>query len=206
MVSTRTALEQIGNHLDESMGIRENDARPKLSPVASPKDVGRRPLRTFARVDLEMVAPDPAQPRSEFSEEAIQRLAQSIREKGQLHPIRVRWSDERNKWLIISGERRWRATKAAGLPTIDKPTASAPVSNDATDSNSPEPNRSSHLPTKGEMNTAQRPPRLTAPENSPRDHPKSSVMGTTNTDRAATAMTVRVDKLTDTVLPTMTHP
>ena len=119
MVSTRTALEQIGNHLDESMGIRENDARPKLSPVASPKDVGRRPLRTFAQVDLEMVAPDPAQPRSEFSEEAIQRLAQSIREKGQLHPIRVRWSDERNKWLIISGERRWRATKAAGLPTID---------------------------------------------------------------------------------------
>ena len=56
------------------------------------------------------------------------------------------------------------------------------------------------------MNTAQRPPRLTAPENSPRDHPMSSVMGTTNTDRAATAMTVRVDKLTDTVLPTMTHP
>jgi ParB family chromosome partitioning protein len=119
MASTRTTLEQIGNHLDESMGVREIDARPKLSPVASPKDVGRRPLRSFGRVDLEMVAPDSEQPRSEFSDEAIQRLAQSIREKGQLHPIRVRWSDEQSKWLIISGERRWRATKAAGLPTID---------------------------------------------------------------------------------------
>jgi ParB family chromosome partitioning protein len=66
-----------------------------------------------------MVEPDPEQPRTEFSDEAIDRLAQSIREKGQLHPIRVRWSDQREKWSIISGERRWRATKAAKLPTID---------------------------------------------------------------------------------------
>lgn len=67
--------------------------RPILSPVPSRKDAGRRPIRKFGRVDLAMVEPNPEQPRTEFSEEAIDRLAQSIREKGQLHPIRVRWSD-----------------------------------------------------------------------------------------------------------------
>ncbi len=66
-----------------------------------------------------MVIPDPDQPRVDFSDDAIDRLAQSIHDKGQLSPIRVRWSAELEKWVIISGERRWRATRHAGLPTID---------------------------------------------------------------------------------------
>jgi ParB family chromosome partitioning protein len=36
-----------------------------------------------------------------------------------MSPIRVRWSESAGKWVIISGERRWRATRLAGLPTID---------------------------------------------------------------------------------------
>src|SRR5690606_17908605 len=59
------------------------------------------------------------QPRLEFADEAIERLAASIRDKGQLSAIRVRWSDDHQKWIIIAGERRWRATQRAGLPTID---------------------------------------------------------------------------------------
>ncbi len=119
MASTRAALEEISKNLDESIGVRSNEYQPQLSPVAAPQDIGRRPLRNFGRVDIDRVQRDPEQPRTEFSEEAIQRLAQSIRTKGQLHPIRVRWSEELEKWLIISGERRWRATQAAGLPSID---------------------------------------------------------------------------------------
>jgi ParB family chromosome partitioning protein len=76
-------------------------------------------VRNFGRVDIDLVEPDPDQPRLEFSEEAIERLAQSIRDKGQLTPIRVRWSAELEKWVIISGERRWRATRRAGLPVIE---------------------------------------------------------------------------------------
>jgi ParB family chromosome partitioning protein len=121
MANTRAVLEEVGSHLDESMGIRQSNdtTRIKLSPTVSAKDIGRRPLKSFGRVDIEMVAADPSQPRCEFSDEAIQQLARSIKAKGQLHPIRVRWSDALEKWLIISGERRWRATKAAGLSTID---------------------------------------------------------------------------------------
>ncbi len=46
-------------------------------------------------------------------------MADSLREHGQLAPIRVRWSDELGKWVIIAGERRWRAAKLAGLPAIE---------------------------------------------------------------------------------------
>jgi ParB family chromosome partitioning protein len=63
--------------------------------------------------------PDPSQPRTDFSEESVQRLAKSICEKGQLAPIRVRWSADHGKWLIVCGERRWRAARFASLDSID---------------------------------------------------------------------------------------
>ena len=119
MSSTRQTLERIGAHLEESLGVREQDRRPKLSPTPLSRDAGRRPLRNVGRVDINQVVPDPEQPRVDFPEEALERLAQSIRDKGQLSAIRVRWSEALGKWVIISGERRWRASKRAGLATID---------------------------------------------------------------------------------------
>ncbi|MBY0587186.1 ParB/RepB/Spo0J family partition protein [bacterium] len=119
MANTRRTLTSIEGNLEESMGVRAVDLRPKLSPVPQGKDAGRRPLRNFGQVDINQVIPDPEQPRVEFTEDALERLAQSIRDKGQLSPIRVRWSDDVKKWVIIAGERRWRATKQAGLPTIE---------------------------------------------------------------------------------------
>src|SRR6266446_6695243 len=107
MATTRQVLEDIGGHLEESMGVRERDLRPQLSPVPRHRDAGRRPLRNIGQVHINLVIPDPDQPRAEFSEEALERLAQSIREKGQLSPIRVRWSEDVGKWIIIFGERRW---------------------------------------------------------------------------------------------------
>lgn len=119
MANTRSILEQIKGKLDESMGVRANDTKPQLSPVPNAKDVGRRALRTFGTLAIENVIPDPEQPRTEFDAAEIEQLAQSIRDKGQLHPIRVRWSELHGKWIIISGERRYRATKQAGLPSIE---------------------------------------------------------------------------------------
>ena len=120
MASTRKVLQQVANNLSESMGVREKEVSPpQLSPVPFRRDAGRRPLRNVGQLDINQVIPDPEQPRAEFSEEALDRLAHSIRDKGQLSPIRVRWSEDNGKWIIIFGERRWRATKQAGLPTID---------------------------------------------------------------------------------------
>ena len=112
-------MEQAAAHLDESIGVRHTIVRPQLSPIASPKDAGRTRLRNVGSIDIAKVAPDPHQPRVEFADESLERLARSIGEKGQLLPIHVRWSADLEKWTIISGERRWRATKAAGLTKID---------------------------------------------------------------------------------------
>jgi ParB family chromosome partitioning protein len=119
MANTRTLLGQLNEQFEESVGVRKLDLKPVLSPVASLKDAGRRPVRQFGKISIEQVIPDPDQPRQEFDQDAVERLSKSIADKGQLAPIRVRWSDELQKWIIIAGERRWRATRLAGLPTID---------------------------------------------------------------------------------------
>ena len=119
MASTRKVLEEVSLTVNESMGLRRSARTAQLSPVSSSKDVGRRPLRTFGSVEVDRVIPDPDQPRSEFDEADLERLSQSIRTHGQLHPIRVRWDESTGKWIIVTGECRWRATKKAGLPSID---------------------------------------------------------------------------------------
>lgn len=117
-MGTRNVLESLKDQMAESMGVRTTDKRPTLSPVANAKDVGRRALRTFGTLTVDSIMADPSQPRSYFDEEELQRLGSSLKEKGQMHPIHVRWAEEHQKWLIISGERRFRASKLAGLDTV----------------------------------------------------------------------------------------
>ena len=68
-------------------------------------------------VEINMIEPNPNQPRREFDEDALQELATSIRELGIIQPITVR-KQEGSKNQIIAGERRWRASQLAGLTTI----------------------------------------------------------------------------------------
>ncbi len=68
-------------------------------------------------VPVGSIAPNPLQPRSYFDEEALASLTASVAELGVLQPILVReLGDER--YELIAGERRWRAAKRAGLPSI----------------------------------------------------------------------------------------
>jgi ParB family chromosome partitioning protein len=119
MATTQTALEEIEEHAAESMGLRSREPGISIAPVASPRDVGRRPLRNVGRIAIDQVIPDPTQPRQNLAADSLERLAQSIRDKGQLSPIRVRWSATASCWIIVSGERRWRAARIAGIKTID---------------------------------------------------------------------------------------
>jgi ParB family chromosome partitioning protein len=82
--------------------------------------------KAAAEIPVDRIAADPDQPREEFDEEALARLAESLRTCGQLQPIRVRWDEGRSAYVIVCGERRWRAAAAAGLKTLtaiveDKP-------------------------------------------------------------------------------------
>ena len=66
---------------------------------------------------LEAIVPNPAQPRRCFDEEALQELAGSLGECGVLQPVLVR-SLKDGKYELLAGERRWRASKIAGLQSI----------------------------------------------------------------------------------------
>lgn len=63
------------------------------------------------------IDPNPDQPRRVFQEESIAQLAQSIREQGVLQPILVT-PEEGGRYRIVAGERRWRASRAAGLDAV----------------------------------------------------------------------------------------
>jgi len=74
------------------------------------------PGATFAELPVGSIRPNPKQPRSVFDEDALDELVGSIREIGVLQPVVVRPAED--GYELIMGERRWRATQAAGLETI----------------------------------------------------------------------------------------
>ena len=68
-------------------------------------------------VELSLILPNPHQPRLHFDEESLAELASSIKELGVISPITLR-KNEDNTYMIIAGERRYRAAKSLGLKTI----------------------------------------------------------------------------------------
>jgi ParB family transcriptional regulator, chromosome partitioning protein len=72
----------------------------------------------FLYIPLRMVRSDPDQPRKYFNDASLDDLTASIREKGVLQPILVRKEPAGEGFVIIAGERRWRAAKAVGLKEI----------------------------------------------------------------------------------------
>ena len=68
-------------------------------------------------IDIAQIEPNPNQPRRDFDEEALQELANSIREIGIVQPITLRQVAE-GRYQIIAGERRWRASQMIGLESI----------------------------------------------------------------------------------------
>lgn len=71
-----------------------------------------------ATLPLREIEPDPEQPRKKFDEDALADLAASIQENGLLQPIAVRPKRIGTGYLIIAGERRWRAARLAGLTEV----------------------------------------------------------------------------------------
>jgi len=71
----------------------------------------------FQELPIEAVSPNPRQPREVFDEEALEELADSIKEVGLLQPVVVREADP-GQYELVMGERRWRASQRAGLTHI----------------------------------------------------------------------------------------
>ena len=75
------------------------------------------PMSEMAEIPIGEIVPNPTQPRTSFDEEALGELADSIRQLGVIQPITVKRGSD-GKYVIISGERRWRAARRAGLRTL----------------------------------------------------------------------------------------
>ena len=72
----------------------------------------------YKEVPLTDIDPDPNQPRVEFDQDKLAELAESIKTYGVLSPILVRKSENSQRFIVVAGERRYRASKLAGLKTI----------------------------------------------------------------------------------------
>ncbi len=88
-----------------------------LDALISTESVRPQGSSTINEIPLEQIEPNPNQPRREFDEDALQELANSIVEIGIIQPITLRQVED-NKFQIIAGERRWRASQLAGLQAI----------------------------------------------------------------------------------------
>ena len=111
-VKKKYASNVLGRGLDD-MGL----GRGLDALIDTTSEVKTEGSSNLNEVELSQIEPNPNQPRREFDQEALQELANSIRELGIIQPITLR-KVEGGKYQIIAGERRWRASQLAGLQTI----------------------------------------------------------------------------------------
>ena len=135
-MSTKTAKRGLGRGLsalipesdfDLLSGFARGDTLPALptepiapsqvSPIPSESGVSEDMKSEVRYLRVEQIDPNPFQPRQVFSEEELENLAASLREHGVLQPVLVRPIGE-NRFQLIAGERRWRASQRAELVTI----------------------------------------------------------------------------------------
>ena len=88
-----------------------------LDSLISMDDIQTNGSSAINEIEISQISPNPEQPRTTFSEEALEELASSIRELGIIQPLTLRSVGD-NAYQIIAGERRYRAAKMAGLHTV----------------------------------------------------------------------------------------
>ena len=106
------------------MSIRDKlaDKKSKLATVQKketdhPANLNDYQEGSFYTVEIDLITPDPEQPRKYFAPEALDELSQSIKQKGVLQPVIIR-KDDAGHIILVAGERRLKAAKIAGLEKI----------------------------------------------------------------------------------------
>ena len=111
-------LASVASSMQDRAGVSPGNNPPVATSSLARRSEGWRRLEAAAVIRLDRIIADPNQPRTEFDPESLGRLAASLRERGQLQPIRVRWDDSADRYVVVVGERRWRAARLAGLESL----------------------------------------------------------------------------------------
>ena len=109
----------LGRGLESLFAFYDTEIEEKSQPTnnESPKRTTVQKNDGITEIEVAKIIPNPNQPRKHFDEEALQELASSIKQHGVIQPIVVNKSDN-NEYMIIAGERRWRASKMVGLEKV----------------------------------------------------------------------------------------
>ncbi len=102
----------LGRGLESLFAFYDNE---NVEEIASKKT--NEDIKGVAEIEISKITPNPNQPRKHFDETALQELADSIKVHGVIQPLVVNKLDNGN-YMIIAGERRWRASKLAGLEKV----------------------------------------------------------------------------------------
>jgi len=108
----RVGAKQLGSGIDALFSAKMDDAIRE-----NPVEVVRELSHNFAMIPINEIEANPDQPRKEFDPEALEELSASIRVHGLIQPITVRRLSS-SEYQLISGERRWRASKLSGLTEV----------------------------------------------------------------------------------------
>ena len=107
----------LGRGLESLFAIYDNEEPAVSTNETKPAAPSTTKTNGVTEIDVFKIIPNPNQPRKHFDEEALQELASSIKLHGVIQPLVVNKSDN-DQYLIIAGERRWRASKMAGLEKV----------------------------------------------------------------------------------------
>lgn len=111
-MNSKKPVRGLGRGLDALLPLKQ--AASPESPVGTPSLAGGDDNHDVFLCPVEKIRPQSGQPRKRFDADRIDELASSIREHGLIEPIIVRRSND-DSFVIVAGERRWRAAQRAGL-------------------------------------------------------------------------------------------
>lgn len=120
-----TKKPALGKGLNSLLGLNDQSAASPKSPTAKvvggsggASEIKVPPENLIRRISPDDIEPNPHQPRKVFNQDELLELANSLKVDGIVQPLIVAKSDRPNKYVLIAGERRWRASKLAGLGQI----------------------------------------------------------------------------------------
>ncbi|MGD9082755.1 MAG: ParB/RepB/Spo0J family partition protein, partial [Desulfobacterales bacterium] len=112
-METKKKKQEAGSKLKKTKKIALGRGLDSLLPDIEPVE---KVSKEYFQCDIELIRPNRYQPRVQFSEDELKGMARSIKEQGIIQPLLVRKDD--NGYELVTGERRLRAAKKAGLDQV----------------------------------------------------------------------------------------